>query len=146
MTAGMDAAERTRLLELAAGQTNPYEEMLGVTVEDVQEPGHVTLGLSLRPDLGNRNGVMHGGAIMSLIDAAGADAVRSLQKPGEPLPSLPTTDLNVTFVNPARGSVIAIGRVVRRGRSIAFTQVEVRDEAGTVVALGRATYVVVLPR
>lgn len=143
MTAGADAAERARLLQLAAGASNPYWEMLGVTVEDVQGPGQVTMGLALRPELSNRGGVMHGGAIMSLIDAAGGAAVRTMQRPGEPLPALPSTDINTSFINPAQGNVVAIGHAVRRGRTVAFAEVQVRDATGTLVALGRATYVVV---
>jgi len=143
MTAELDPAERSRLLELAAGIPNPYWGMLGVTVEDVQGPGLVIMGLALRPELSNRGGVMHGGAIMSLIDAAGGAAVRTMQRPGDPLPALPSTDISTSFINPAQGNVIAIGHAVRRGRTVAFAEVEVRDAAGTLVALGRTTYVVV---
>ena len=146
MSTEMDAVERARLVELVDPGTNPYWATIGVKVDEVHAPGHVTLKLPMQPAVGNRRGVIHGGAIMSLIDAAGGGAVHSLTPAGEVAPGSPTTDINVTFVSAARGDVRATGRVVRRGRSIAFVQVEVHDEDGTLVALGRVTYLVMSGR
>ena len=58
-----------------------------------------------------------------------------------------TLDLNVTFIAAARGdALLAEGRILRRGRSIAFGETRVTDTAGTLVALGRATYMIIPPR
>src|SRR5690606_2403922 len=130
-----DEAERQRLMELIDNSTNPFWETLGIVAKDVHEPGHASVGLEMQHAVSNRNGVVHGGAIMSLIDAAGGGAARTQTAPGEPVPALPTTDRNVSFLNPARGNVTATGRVVRRGRTLVFVQVEVHDEEGTLVAL-----------
>lgn len=138
----MEPKERERLIDLVGAHTVPYWETLGVTVEEVHGHGHVTLGMPMRRQISNRRGVIHGGAIMSLIDAAGGAAARTLTPEGEATPGLPTTDLNVTFINAARGSVRATGRVVRRGRSLVFVQVEVHDEDETLIALSRVTYIV----
>lgn len=146
MTTSLDEAERHRLMELIDTHTNPFWETLGIVAREVHEPGHVTVGLAMQHAVSNRNGVVHGGAIMSLIDAAGGGATRTLTPPGEPAPAFPTTDLNVSFLNPARGDVTATGRVVRSGRRLAFVQVEVHDEEGALVALARVTYAVVTPR
>lgn len=137
-----DPAEHQRLRELIDTNTNPYWATLGIEAREVHAPGHVVVGLPIRPAISNRNGVVHGGAIMSLIDAAGGGAARTLTRAGEPVPTFPTTDLNVSFVNPARGSITATGRVIRRGRSLVFVQVEVHDEVATLVASARATYLV----
>jgi len=143
MTPTLDPDERQRLIALIDTGTNPYWETLGIVAQDVAAPGVATVAIAQRPEVTNRNGVIHGGAIMSLIDAAGGGAARTMVPPGEPLPAFPTTDLNVSFLNPARGGVTATGKVVRNGRSLVFVQVEVHDEEGTLVALGRVTYAVV---
>jgi uncharacterized protein (TIGR00369 family) len=146
MTSNTSDDERARLIALIDTGTNPFWETLGIVAKDVEGPGVATVGIAMSPQVTNRNGVIHGGAIMSLIDAAGGGAARTMVPAGEPLPAFPTTDLNVSFLNPAKGGVTATGRVVRNGRTLVFVQVEVHDEDGTLVALGRVTYAVVQRR
>ncbi len=51
----------------------------------------------------------------------------------------PTIDFNISFLKEARpGNFVARGRVIRLGRTIAFTEAELFDEAGDMVA--RATF------
>jgi uncharacterized protein (TIGR00369 family) len=46
----------------------------------------------------------------------------------------PTTDLHVQFLRPARpGRLIGRGRVVRRGKDVAFLAGELADESGQIV-------------
>ena len=106
------------------------------------EPGHVRLQLEMKTALGTfgRDHVMHGGAVASLIDSAASAAVRTTQAEGEPLfAGMATTDLNVSYLEAATGTLVAEARVVRAGRSVAFATVEVRDAENHLVALGRAT-------
>jgi uncharacterized protein (TIGR00369 family) len=52
----------------------------------------------------------------------------------------PTTDLHVQFLQPARaGRLVGRGRVVRRGRDVAFLAGELVDQDGAVVAVAPAT-------
>jgi uncharacterized protein (TIGR00369 family) len=54
---------------------------------------------------------------------------------------VPTIDLRVDFLRPARrGDLVAVGRTLRVGRTVSVADVEVRDQEGTVVAVGRAVY------
>jgi acyl-coenzyme A thioesterase PaaI-like protein len=49
--------------------------------------------------------------------------------------------LSVAFVTAARAEdLTAVGRVIRRGRSLCFCEVEVRDAGDQVVAIGIVTY------
>jgi uncharacterized protein (TIGR00369 family) len=58
-----------------------------------------------------------------------------------------TLDVNVSFVGAARGDTIfAEGKILRRGRTIAFGETRVTDSTGTLVAVGRATYMIIAPR
>ena len=134
-----------RLLELIDASGVPYWRMLGIEVESAEEPGHVSLRLPMRPELGTRRAeVMHGGVIASLIDAAAGAVTATLRREGdETWGGQATTDINVTFLNAAATDVTATGHVLRSGRTIAFVQVDVADAAGRPIAVGRATYAII---
>jgi uncharacterized protein (TIGR00369 family) len=52
-----------------------------------------------------------------------------------------TLDLNVSFLAAAGdGDLFAEGRLLRRGRTIAFGEARISDASGRLVAVGRATY------
>jgi uncharacterized protein (TIGR00369 family) len=53
-----------------------------------------------------------------------------------------TLDLNVSFMGAGTGDVIADGRILRRGRTIAFGEASITDGAGKLLAVGRATYMI----
>jgi uncharacterized protein (TIGR00369 family) len=133
-----------RLNELIAADQIAYWRTLGIAVVDA-EPGHVRLRLPMSEALGTRRpDVMHGGAIASLVDAAaGAVTATPRREDDETWTGQATTDMNVTFLNAATGPVVAEGRVLRGSRSLVFVSVEVRDEAGALVAVGRATYTII---
>lgn len=82
--------------------------------------------------------------ISSLIDSAAGGAVRTLRDEAE-IRARPhaTSDLHVSYLAPARGrELVAEARVVKMGRTAAFTQVEVRDDGGRLVAMGLVTFVI----
>lgn len=83
-------------------------------------------------------GVVHGGAIASMIDMVVVPAIRSAYDSDDVMMS--TIELHVQYLGPVIGDAIAEGWIVRRGRSIVFTQAEVRDHEGTLAAVGTATY------
>jgi uncharacterized protein (TIGR00369 family) len=52
----------------------------------------------------------------------------------------PTTDLHVQLLRPARsGRLTGRGRIVRRGRDVAFLAGELADSSGQLVAVATAT-------
>jgi uncharacterized protein (TIGR00369 family) len=77
----------------------------------------------------NNSGIVHGGAICTLLDVAMGSAARV--RAGVPVMTL---DMNVMFLAAVRGVVTAEGRVVRAGRSILFAEAEARTESGETVA------------
>jgi acyl-coenzyme A thioesterase PaaI-like protein len=52
----------------------------------------------------------------------------------------------VSFIGAASGDVYAEGRILRRGRSVAFGEATITDAAGKLLAVGRATYMIVAPK
>lgn len=132
--------EETRLRTLIEAERINYWQTLGITIERIAV-GRLRLALPMRPALGTyrRDHVMHGGAIASLIDAAGSVA-RTLQTPDEPpWTAVATTDLNVSYLDAATTDLVADARVLRAGRTVAFVEVEVRNTEDTLVAIGRVT-------
>jgi len=133
-----DLVERLR-----AWARGRYWELVGIETV-AAEPGRVVNRVRLREAHLNYNDVVHGGVISSLIDSVAGGAVRTLREESE-IRQRPhaTSDLHVSYLAPARGTeLVAEAKVVKMGRTAAFTQVEVRDDSGRVVALGLVTFVI----
>lgn len=94
--------------------------------------GATRLRVRLGPEHANNLGMGHGGLICTLLDIALGTAARTAI--GRPVMTL---DMQVMFLSPARGTLLAEGRVVRAGRSILFCEAEATTEEGELVA--RAT-------
>lgn len=91
--------------------------------------GRTRLRMEVGPEHMNNFGVVHGGAICTLLDIAMGTAGRN--HAGGPVMTL---DMQVSFLSPGRGVLFGEGRVLRGGRSVIFSEAEVRDEAGELVA------------
>lgn len=126
--------ERERLEDPAASR--PYYRLLGLRSEAGEPPGRAKLRLDGRPELQNSRGEIHGGVVASLLDAAMGVAVRSACSDGE---GATTVSLTVNYVQPGRGPLWGMGKVVRVGRTLASTEATVIDESGRVVAHGVGT-------
>jgi acyl-CoA thioesterase len=126
---------------------NLFWQYLGVEVEAAGE-GWVRLRVPMRDELRNAAGApVHGGVLATLVDAAVGGALGTYGAAAAGGTDQATLDLNVSFVGAARGdALLAEGRIIRRGRTIAFGETRVTDTAGNLVALGRATYMVIAPR
>lgn len=104
------------------------------------ERGAATVALDLREELTRHEGLMHGGALASLLDTASAFAVLSLLEPGE---RTVTVDLTIHYLRPVlEGEVRAHARVLRKGRRIATLTIEATDSAGALSATAITTYAV----
>jgi uncharacterized protein (TIGR00369 family) len=116
----------------------PCVAFLGLHVEEVR-PEFCRMRLPFRPELCQSQGVVHGGFIASLIDSAGIHAV--LWRPDPAITRGGTTNLTVSYLAAARAvDLVAEARVLRRGRTVAFVEVEVTTPDGTPVAQGLVTY------
>ena len=103
----------------------------------------VVMRLSMRPEFerGRGTGQWHGGPIAAVIDTVGDYALVMLL--GR---ALPTVNFRVDYLRPAVNTALtATARVRRNGRSIGVVDVDVTNEAGGLVAIGRAAYATAAP-
>jgi uncharacterized protein (TIGR00369 family) len=89
--------------------------------------------------LRQNQGVLHGGAIASLIDTASAFAVVTHLAPDE---RVTTTDLTIHYLRPVTaGRLSATARTVRAGRRLFVLSVEVMDDQQKLIATAVTTYI-----
>jgi uncharacterized protein (TIGR00369 family) len=119
---------------------------LGVTVSEFEE-GRAVLVMPHSDKLTNivegSRGTIHGGVTASLVDTASGFALRTTF--ADPTtPALTTTDLDVTYLRPARSDLTVEAEVVRAGDSMGYTDVTVYGEAPDgerkAVVTGSASY------
>jgi acyl-CoA thioesterase len=127
-------------------QSNLFWRHLGIEVEDARE-GWVRLRLRIRDEIRNAVGApLHGGVLSALVDTAVGGALSTMHEQSAGGVGQSTLELNVSFMSAARdGDVFAEGRILRRGRSVAVGEASITDAAGRLLAVGRATYMIVTP-
>jgi uncharacterized protein (TIGR00369 family) len=122
----------------------PISMLLGMDVESV-EPGEVVFTLEPEESHFNPIGVVHGGVLCTLLDTVAGCAVHSTLEAGWAYTSI---DLNVSYlraVDLRTGPLRFTGRVVKRGRRVAFATAEARDAAGGLVATASSSLLVIEP-
>jgi uncharacterized protein (TIGR00369 family) len=115
-----------------------FPDVVGLRFEEVRVD-YARMRLPYRPELRQPAGMIHGGAIATLIDTV---VVPALGSAFDEVPFMVTIDLQIRFLGAARdGDLIGEGWVTRRGNSISFCQAEVRRAADDeVVAEGWMVY------
>jgi uncharacterized protein (TIGR00369 family) len=101
------------------------------------EEGTIKVAFTATDAFVNPAGVIQGGFVAAMLDDTLGPALVAGLRPGD---FAPTTDLHVQFLQPARpGRLFGQGRVVRRGRNVAFLAGELLDEEGAIIAVATAT-------
>jgi len=100
--------------------------------------GEVVCRIPVTKGVQNAYSTLHGGAISTLVDVVGTMAILT-EKPTTPGVSV---ELSVSFARAAKADeeVIVKGRVLKMGRSLAFTEVELlRADTLQLIAKGKHT-------
>jgi len=120
----------------------PYAAGLGITVDEAA-PELVRGSLSWSPERCTTNGVMHGGAIMSLADTIGAMCAFLNLPAGA---GTATVDSTTNFFRGVReGTLHAAARPLHTGRSFIAVRTELTDDAGRLVGQTTQTQAVLAP-
>jgi uncharacterized protein (TIGR00369 family) len=138
-----EPADRLLAAVRERAETNRFWRHLGVEVADARA-GWVRLSVRVRDEICNDAGApVHGGVYSALVDMAVGGALSTMHEASAGGVGQTTLDLNVSFIAGTRaGEVVAEGRILRRGRTIAFGEATITDSAGKLLAVGRATYMI----
>ena len=118
----------------------PFAELLGTRITSLSSEC-VTAELEVRPELGNRFGILHGGAIMAFADTLGAAATIANLPDGA---GTTTIESKTNFLAPAPVGTQVTGEAtpVHRGRRTMVWQTRVTGEDGRLIALSTQTQLV----
>ena len=101
------------------------------------ESGFVKCQMPVTKEVSNFFNTLHGGATSTLIDVVGTMAILSK----DPLKPGVSVELNASFISAAQlGTNITIeGKLLKMGRKLAYTSVDLYSEEGKLIATGRHT-------
>jgi uncharacterized protein (TIGR00369 family) len=120
-----------------------FPKLVGLRLEELRAD-YCRMRLPYRPELDQPAGVVHGGAIATLIDTVVVPAVGAAYDRGW---GYATLTMDVQYLGAVTGEdAIAEGWITQRGRSIVFCQAEVVTAGGRVAATGALTYKITPPR
>ena len=136
MTTPLDQAQIEAML-----RKSPFVNLLGLTVTNLDvDKQEITMRAPMRPEFEREPGSRqwHGGPIASIVDTVGDFALVMFVGRG-----LPTVNFRVDYFRPAIDTaLITTGRVRRLGRTVGVADIDVLDEKGALIAIGRATYAI----
>jgi uncharacterized protein (TIGR00369 family) len=125
-------------LQQRLGQSAFIDSLHLVVVEADPEQQQVVMRAEMRPEFerGRGTGQWHGGPIAAIIDTVGDYALVMLLARG-----LPTVNFRVDYLRPAVNTALTVtARVRRSGRLVGVVDIDVANDQGQLVAIGRATY------
>lgn len=118
---------------------SPAAQSLGKKVIETDPArGYIKASYVAGENFVNRGGRIFGGYLCAMLDSLCGHATRLTHR--EPNTPQVTLELKTSFIGRADvGTYIGEGWVRHRGKSIAFAEAELRNEAGDVVARASAT-------
>ena len=131
----MDAQRQPSVFDRFAAP--PSAELLGWTLRSIDPAaGTIEIGFTADERFLNPAGTVQGGFLAAMLDDTQGPALFVMTN-GETY--APTIDFNISFLKAARpGQFVGKGRVISLGKTIAFTEAELFDDSGDLVA--RATF------
>ena len=125
-----------RAAELLATAPAGWMDTLGARITE-SAPGRVVLELDSGPQHRHGGGVVQGGVITQIADAAMGMSLATLQEDGM---WNTTIELKINFIRPVvSGRIRAVGRVVEMRQTLLFSEADVVDERGRLVARASST-------
>lgn len=120
---------------------NPFFTLMGIEIDEFKD-GRARLTMEVRPDMLNGAGWLQGGVYVALADEAVALALHTLLADNE---EIATIDEHTSFIKGVNaGTITATGRIIRKGRRVAFADGEVRSVAdGALLSRTSASFAVI---
>jgi uncharacterized protein (TIGR00369 family) len=121
---------------MLAAKPDGWMATLGARIAEA-EPGRVVLELEAGPQHRHGEGVVQGGVITQIADAAMGMSLATLQEDGL---WNTTIELKINFLRPVvNGRLRAVGRVVEMRQTLFFSEADVVDDRGRLVARASST-------
>jgi uncharacterized protein (TIGR00369 family) len=132
----------------------PFNRLLGLKVAFV-EPDRAGFRFEMKDELiGNIvHGILHGGVISTVLDTTGGMTATAAAVEKSPnlsnddiyrrIARIGTIDMRVDYLRPGKGILFqSTGTVMRTGRKVAVTRMELRNQDDLLIAVGTGTYIV----
>lgn len=114
----------------------PIGRLIGFDLVSVT-PGEARIALQATAAHANPMGTLHGGVLCDIADAAMGIAYASNLDDGE---SFTTLELKINFLKPIwEARLLAVGRVIKQGRTVGLVECDVTDDQGNLVARATST-------
>ena len=113
-------------------RSQAFLTLLGAQLRSVA-PGKVVISCRRRPELGQQQGLLHGGVVATIADVTyGYTALTTIPEGYEVL----TAEFKINLLRPVLAEeIVATGQVIKAGRTLVITEAEVRDgNTGTLLA------------
>ena len=121
---------------LLVAKPDGWMETLGARITEA-EPGRVVLELEAGPQHRHGGGVVQGGVITQIADAAMGMSLATLQEDGQ---WNTTIELKINFIRPViSGRIRAVGRVVEIKQTLMFSEADILDEQDRLIARASST-------
>lgn len=127
-----------RIQQMLQGEVPPppVATLIGFTLTSV-EPDKAVVEFKATKRHANPMGTLHGGILCDIADAAMGIAYASTLEDGE---TFATLEMKINFLKPVWDAKLqAIGRVVKRGRTIGLVECDVTDDLQQLVARAAET-------
>lgn len=130
---GLDSDIFTKILELY--QHNSYAHLTGIKIL-AMGPGKLIAEMVVEEHNSNMAGTLHGGATATLLDVCMGMACFTKGV------TVVTGNINVSYLaaGKAGDKIIAVGQVIRAGKTAFFAEASLEDEKGRIIAKGTGTF------
>lgn len=119
----------------------PIGELMRMGVAEV-EKGRIAFTFTPDGSMYNPLGVVHGGAMCTLLDTVTGCALHTTLPQGRGYTSIEIKVNYLKAVSEASGPLLAVGQVVKAGSRVGFTEAQMTDASGALVATATSTLLV----
>lgn len=133
---------------------HPFHELLGMKVEPLGTDD-ICIKLAMRDELCGYpgQGILYGGVIAAVIDIIGGTIVawnvlkgikeQTVEEQVKRLKDMSTVDLRIDYLRPGKGKFFtATASIIRTGRKLVITRMELSNEEKHLIAVGIGAYIV----
>jgi uncharacterized protein (TIGR00369 family) len=146
--------DRFQMLRKLYEEKIPFNKILGLKIE-LLNMEDLRVKFEMKDEfIGNFvHGILHGGVISAVLDTTGGltASLGALQKMkgqtaeeiGKSLTKIGTIDLRIDYLRPGKGNYfVSTGSIMRAGRRVSVTRMELYNDQDLLIAVGTGTYIV----